>query len=137
MLMQYHTCLCSKMHLNGFQKGSKFHQIWMFGRNSVHNPHNLMLVKDEDIDKTWQQIADVVGKDLEEVRESIAPANNMYIILDHTKTVMITIIEGSLSSNVSGRGRVCNILRRVFSVLQKNDWLEKIEEMKHLLELFE
>ncbi|CAI2380806.1 unnamed protein product [Moneuplotes crassus] len=61
----------------------------------------------------------------------------MYIILDHTKTVMITIIDGSLSSNVSGGGRVRNILRRVFAVLQKNDWLEEIGEMKDLLELFE
>ncbi|CAI2379686.1 unnamed protein product [Moneuplotes crassus] len=91
----------------------------------------------EDIDKTWQQIADVVGKDLEEVRESIAPVKDMYIVLDHTRTVMITIIDGSLPSNVGGGGNVRNILRRVFAVLQKNGWWEKIGEMKGLLELFE
>ena len=61
---------------------------------------------------------------------------DIYIILDHTRTVLITISDGSLPSNVGGGGNVRNILRRVFFVLKKNGWWEKIG-MKGLLEIFE
>ena len=60
---------------------------------------------------------------------------DIYIILDHTRTVLITISDGSLPSNVGGGGNVRNILRRVFFVLKKNGWWEKIG-MNGLLEIF-
>ena len=90
----------------------------------------------EDIDKTWQQIADLVGKDLPEVKQQISPIKDMYIVLDHTRTVMITIIDGSLPSNVGGGGNVRNILRRVFAVMHKNGWWDKVGGMQGFLELF-
>ena len=91
----------------------------------------------ENIDETWSQIATLVGKDLESVKKEIAPIKDMYIILDHTRTVMITIIDGSLPSNVGGGSNVRNILRRVFATLTKNDWWEKIGELEGLLKIFD
>lgn len=91
----------------------------------------------EDIDKTWQQIADLIGKDVQTVKEQVSPIKDMYIILDHTRTVMITIIDGSLPSNVGGGGNVRNILRRVFAIIKKNDWFERMGGMDGLLQLFE
>jgi alanyl-tRNA synthetase len=38
----------------------------------------------------------------------------------------MTITDGSLPANVGGGGNVRNILRRVFSVLEKNGWWEKL-----------
>jgi len=61
---------------------------------------------------------------------------DIYIILDHTRTILITISDGSLPSNVGGGGNVRNILRRVFFILKKNDWWDKIG-MNGLLEIFE
>lgn len=61
---------------------------------------------------------------------------DIYIILDHTRTVLITISDGSLPSNVGGGGNVRNILRRVFFILKKNDWWNIIG-MDGLLEIFE
>jgi alanyl-tRNA synthetase len=49
----------------------------------------------------------------------------LYIILDHTRTILITISDGSLPSNVGGGGNVRNILRRVLSIMRKNGWWEK------------
>jgi len=46
----------------------------------------------------------------------------MYIILDHTRTILITITDGALPSNVGGGGNVRNILRRVFSIMKRNEW---------------
>jgi len=61
----------------------------------------------------------------------------MYIILDHTRSILITISDGSLPSNVGGGGNVRNILRRCFSVLKKNDWWDKIGKMEGFLKIFE
>jgi len=57
-------------------------------------------------------------------------------VLDHTRTVLITISDGALPSNVGGGGNVRNILRRVFFILKKNDWWDKIG-MEGFLEIFE
>lgn len=60
----------------------------------------------------------------------------MYIILDHTRTILITISDGALPSNVGGGGNVRNILRRTFSIMKKNDWWNKFG-MEGFLEIFE
>eukprot|EP00831_Metopus_contortus_P041670 TRINITY_DN3274_c0_g1_i2.p1 TRINITY_DN3274_c0_g1~~TRINITY_DN3274_c0_g1_i2.p1 ORF type:complete len:746 (+),score=178.70 TRINITY_DN3274_c0_g1_i2:290-2239(+) len=60
----------------------------------------------------------------------------MYIVLDHTRTVMMVIEDGALPSNVGGGGNVRNVLRRVFAILHKNGWWEKLE-IKGLMKLFE
>ena len=60
----------------------------------------------------------------------------MYIILDHTRSVLLTITDGSLPANVGGGGNVRNILRRVFSLLEKNKWWDKLS-MEEFLKLFE
>jgi alanyl-tRNA synthetase len=47
------------------------------------------------------------------------------------------INDGSLPSNVGGGSNCRNILRRVFSLLKKNDWWGKLGQIEGLLELFE
>lgn len=91
----------------------------------------------EDINKTWQQISELIGKDLHEVKKEISPIKDMFIILDHTRTVMITIIDGSLPSNVGGGGNVRNILRRTFAILHKNKWWDKLGQMEGFLKIFD
>lgn len=60
----------------------------------------------------------------------------IYVILDHTRTILITISDGALPSNVGGGGNVRNILRRVFSIMKKNGWWDKLG-MKGFIDLFE
>ena len=90
----------------------------------------------EDIQKTWEQISKKIGMEPEKVKECIGPMRDLYIILDHTRTVMMIIEDGALPSNVGGGGNVRNVLRRVFAVLQKNDWFEKLK-MDGLMKLFD
>jgi alanyl-tRNA synthetase len=70
------------------------------------------------------------------VKTAIQPIKELYIILDHTRTILITISDGALPSNVGGGGNVRNILRRVFSIMKKNDWWNKFG-MEGFLEIFE
>lgn len=71
-----------------------------------------------------------------EVKQAIAPVKEMYIVLDHTRTLMMIIQDGSLPSNVGGGGNVRNILRRCFNILHKNGWWKPLGGMEGFLEIF-
>ena len=90
----------------------------------------------DDIDAMWETIATRLGMSPVEVRSAIEETRDLYIILDHSRTVMMVIEDGSLPSNVGGGANVRNILRRIFAIMHKNGWWEKIG-LKGLLELFE
>ena len=90
----------------------------------------------EDIEKTWKDISEKIGMDIDEVKKSIVPIKDMYIILDHTRTAFMIINDGSLPSNVGGGSNVRNIIRRVFAILKKNGWWEMLG-FDGLIQLFE
>jgi len=54
---------------------------------------------------------------LESVKKGIIPVKDMYIILDHTRTILLAITDGALPSNVGGGCNIRNMLRRVFAIL--------------------
>ena len=60
----------------------------------------------------------------------------MFIILDHTRTILITISDGSLPSNVGGGGNVRNILRRCFALMKQRGWWDQMG-MDGFIEIFE
>ena len=91
-------------------------------------PYSCQLNIDEvdDIDKTWARLSEQIGIDVDVLKKAITPVKDMYIILDHTRSILMTITDGSLPANVGGGGNVRNILRRVFSILEKNGWWDKL-----------
>jgi len=101
-------------------------------------PYSCTLNIDEldDVDKAWTDIAEKIGVDAEIVKAGIQPVKELYILLDHTRTILITISDGALPSNVGGGGNVRNILRRCFSIMKKNGWWDKVG-MEGFLEIFE
>ena len=74
--------------------------------------------------------------DVSEVKKAIAPVRDLYIVLDHTRTIFMIISDGGLPSNVGGGCNARNILRRVFAIIKKNGWFE-ILKMEGFLKLFE
>lgn len=50
------------------------------------------------------------------------PVKDIYVILDHTRTVLMIITDGGLPSNTGGGANCRNVLRRVFAILKKNGW---------------
>jgi alanyl-tRNA synthetase len=90
----------------------------------------------DDIEATWARLSKEVGVEVADLKQAITQAKDLYIILDHTRSVLMTITDGSLPANVGGGGNVRNILRRVFSILEKNDWWKKLP-MQDFLKIFE
>ncbi len=60
----------------------------------------------EDINKTWDQIAKLINKDVIDVKKAISPVKDMYILLDHTRTALITIVDGCLPGNTGGGSNI-------------------------------
>lgn len=76
----------------------------------------------DDIEQTWADLANKIDVPVEDLKSSIQTVKEMFIILDHTRTILITISDGSLPSNVGGGGNVRNILRRCFALLKQRGW---------------
>lgn len=85
-----------------------------------YGPYSCTLNIDEvdNIEDTWQELANKIEVPVDELKASIQVVKEMFIILDHTRTILITISDGSLPSNVGGGGNVRNILRRSFAVMK-------------------
>jgi len=71
-----------------------------------------------------------------QVKAAIEPIRDVYIVLDHTRTVLMAIEDGSLPSNAGGGSNVRDILRRVFALLSRNGWFDVIK-MDGLMEIFQ
>lgn len=80
----------------------------------------------EDLEKTWTEIADMLKMDKSKIKEAIEPIKDIFIILDHTRTAMFLIRDGSLPSNVGGGSNLRNIIRRTFAIMSKNNWWSKM-----------
>ncbi len=73
-------------------------------------PYSCTLNIDEvdDIEESWKELAAKMGEPVDRVKHSIQSVKDLYIVLDHTRTILITISDGSLPSNVGGGGNVRN-----------------------------
>jgi len=81
----------------------------------------------DDPAKVWGEISSQIGEEVDTVRKAVNEAKELYIVLDHTRTLLMIIQDGSLPSNAGGGGNVRNILRRVFALLKKNNWWDKLK----------
>lgn len=102
-------------------------------------PYSSLLNIDEvvDIEETWKKVASLCNEDVDVIKKAVAPIKDLYVILDHTRTLFMTIYDGALPSNVGGGGNIRNILRRVLAILHKNNWsdLVGINELCSIMEL--
>jgi alanyl-tRNA synthetase len=89
-----------------------------------------------DIEKTWDLLAEKLAMEKTEIKTKISLERDLIILLDHTRTILMVIEDGSLPSNIGGGCNVRNALRRIFSVLHKNKWME-ILKMEGLIALFQ
>jgi len=101
-------------------------------------PLSCLLNVDEvdDVNVIWNQIGKELGLEGSAVKAAIEPVRDLYTILDHSRTVLMAVYDGSLPSNVGGAANVRNILRRVFAILKQRGW-DKHIGIKELLTLFE
>jgi alanyl-tRNA synthetase len=81
-------------------------------------------------------LAAKIEEPVDKVKQAIQEMKEVFIVLDHTRTILICISDGCLPSNVGGGSNVRNILRRCFFILKKNGWWEKLG-MEGFIDIFE
>jgi alanyl-tRNA synthetase len=97
-------------------------------------PYSCRLDIDEclDINKAWDMISKEINVPLEEIKKAIEPLKDIFIILDHTRSLLMCISDGALPSNIGGGSNLRNILRRTFAIMKKNDWFSKMKFEEYL-----
>ncbi|KAL7712647.1 Alanine--tRNA ligase [Entamoeba marina] len=103
-------------------------------------PYSCLLDLDEceNVNEEWDKIAKQCGVESREIlTKSIKPAHDLYIIADHSRTILIAIYDGALPSAVGGGSNLRNIVRRLFSILEQNNWWKTIGEMDGLMKIFD
>ena len=108
-------------------------------------PYSCLLNMDEvdDVEQAYAHICKEIGlKDKAALFAAIKDARDMYIVADHTRSILVAVEDGSLPSAIGGASNLRNIIRRVFSLLAKNGWWEKFgkddkERLQTLMALFD
>lgn len=102
-------------------------------------PYATLLNVDEadDIVKVWSDIAGHIGITSEVLQAALNPVRELYVLLDHTRSIFMAIYDGSLPSNVGGGSNIRNLVRRTFAILKKNGWFEKIGGIEGYLTLLD
>jgi len=72
-----------------------------------------------DISLTRKQIAKEMGIDVGKLQEIVVPYESLYTIIDHVRTLVFAISDGSLPSNVGGGYNLRVLLRRTLSLLKQ------------------
>ncbi|KAL0245356.1 hypothetical protein GEMRC1_009435 [Eukaryota sp. GEM-RC1] len=90
----------------------------------------------DDVAEAFNDISKQLQMDSKSLVTEIAPLRDLFIICDHTRTILMAITDGCLPSSVGGGFNLRNLLRRVFSIMIKNDWMEKVG-LEGLFKLFD
>lgn len=104
--------------------------------------------ENSDVHATWQRIGEEMHLNvpseedpkktkLEVFQEELNQFSDLVIVCDHTRSVLFAVEDGALPSNVGGGGNIRSVLRRVFAILKKRNWFEKIGGVDGVLEMFQ
>ncbi|RJQ18216.1 alanine--tRNA ligase [Candidatus Woesearchaeota archaeon] len=76
----------------------------------------------ENIEKAWKDIAKEIGLSTEELKKKIIPLSQLYSIAEHSRSLLVTLNDGVLPSNVKGGYNLRVLLRRSLGFIEKNKW---------------
>ena len=64
-------------------------------------PYTCQLNIDEvqNIEEVWEKISKMINIPIESIKKDIIPVKDLYIICDHTRTILMAITDGALPSN--------------------------------------
>nr|SOH55371.1 Alanyl tRNA synthetase [Trichomonas tenax] len=104
-------------------------------------PNTALFDADENqhIEETWAKVGAEMGLDkpgLTKFRNHLREFSDLVRICDHTRTVLYAIEDGALPSNVGGAGNIRDILRIVFDIIKKRNWLAKLGGVDGIIEIF-
>ena len=76
----------------------------------------------EDIDRSWQDVAEKAGVGVEKLKKEVMPMAAMYSVAEHARGLLIALTDGALPSNVGGGYNLRILARRSFSFIDQYRW---------------
>ena len=68
------------------------------------------------------KLSEETGIPVDRIKQIVSDMQAIYAIADHTRTLLVSIHDGALPSNVGGGYNLRNILRRSLAFIQKKGW---------------
>ncbi|MHA1650125.1 MAG: alanine--tRNA ligase, partial [Candidatus Helarchaeota archaeon] len=88
--------------------------------NKYYVLSGLLNVDEVDIKVERKKVAEQLGIDYIELEKTLGPLEALYAIADHLRTLVFTISDGAIPSNVGGGYNLRAILRRAINLKEKN-----------------
>jgi alanyl-tRNA synthetase len=76
----------------------------------------------ENIDKSWMEVADIVGVEVSKLKNIILPSAALYSIGEHCRSLLVALNDGALPSNVGGGYNLRILIRRMLSFIDQYKW---------------
>lgn len=76
----------------------------------------------EDIEKTWNLVAEKTGYEVKVLKKAISESSAMYSIAEHSRSLLVALSDGALPSNVGGGYNLRVLYRRAMSLMDKFSW---------------
>ncbi len=76
----------------------------------------------DNVDKAWKDVAKNMRVDLKELRKNIIPLSALFSVGEHARSLLFTLNDGALPSNVGGGYNLRVILRRALSFIDQYGW---------------
>lgn len=103
--------------------------------------------ENENVQATWKKLAEEMNLNepspedptktkLQVFQEELHLFADLIIVCDHTRSVLFSIEDGALPSNVGGCNNIRNVLRRAFSIIKQRGWFDKLGGVDGIVELF-
>lgn len=83
----------------------------------------------EDIDEKWEEIAEKIGVNVNELKDEIKPAAALYSIAEHSRALNFALADGKIPSNSGGGHNLRMIYRRAQDFIEKYGWDLKMTEV--------
>ncbi len=93
--------------------------LYSFGKPKLEYMKYFSQFNFEEGEAPWEKVAREVGISVEELKREVEYAAAIYSIADHTRTLLVAIHDGAIPSNVGGGYNLRNLLRRIFSFIDK------------------
>ncbi|MFC1727949.1 alanine--tRNA ligase [Nanoarchaeota archaeon] len=95
----------------------------------VHYAPMLNLDEVDDINKAWERVAEKLEMPVDNLKAEVQPLAALYSIAEHTRTLLFSIADGGLPSNVGGGYNLRIIFRRIMSFIDKYGWDIDLKEV--------
>ncbi len=83
----------------------------------------------DDINKAWEEIAQILETDVDILKEKIMKASAIFSIADHARTLLFILNDGGLPSNTGGGYNLRILVRRALGFIEKFSWKLELAEV--------